>query len=144
MDINITEPKTDLDCVFLRNIRIRVFVIEQQIPWQWEFDYYDKIAIHILVKDQDKIIGTGRLFPYLGNDDYKLGRIAVLKEYRGNGIGTKILKHLELIARDKKVNQITLEAQSDKLNFYLKENYIIEGDKYVMDGIYHNLMSKKL
>jgi len=144
MDINITEPKSDLDCVFLRNIRIRVFVIEQQIPWQWEFDYYDKIAIHILVKDQDKIIGTGRLFPYLGNDDYKLGRIAVLKEYRGNGIGTKILKHLELIARDKKVNQITLEAQSDKLNFYLKENYIIEGDKYVMDGIYHNLMSKKL
>ena len=144
MDINITEPKSDLDCVFLRNIRIRVFVIEQQIPWQWEFDDYDKIARHILVKDQDKIIGTGRLFPYLGNDDYKLGRIAVLKEYRGNGIGTKILKHLELIAKDKKVNQITLEAQSDKLNFYLKENYIIEGDKYLMDGIYHNLMSKKL
>ena len=99
---------------------------------------------NILVKDQDKIIGTGRLFPYLGNDDYKLGRIAVLKEYRGNGIGTKILKHLELIAKDKKVNQIILEAQSDKLNFYLKENYIIEGDKYLMDGIYHNLMSKKL
>lgn len=144
MDINITEPKSDLDCVFLRNIRIRVFVIEQQIPWQWEFDDYDKIARHILVKDQDKIIGTGRLFPYLGNDDYKLGRIAVLKEYRGNGIGTKILKHLELIAKDKKVNQIILEAQSDKLNFYLKENYIIEGDKYLMDGIYHNLMSKKL
>ncbi len=145
MDINITEPKSDLDCVFLRNIRIRVFVIEQQIPWQWEFDDYDKIATHILVKDQDKIIGTGRLFPYLGNNnDYKLGRIAVLKEYRGNGIGTKILKHLELIAKDKKVNQITLEAQSDKLNFYLKENYIIEGDKYLMDGIYHNLMSKKL
>ena len=96
------------------------------------------------MKDQDKIIGTGRLFPYLGNDDYKLGRIAVLKEYRGNGIGTKILKHLELIAKDKKVNQIILEAQSDKLNFYLKENYIIEGDKYLMDGIYHNLMSKKL
>ena len=79
-----------------------------------------------------------------GYDDYKLGRIAVLKEYRGNGIGTKILKHLELIAKDKKVNQIILEAQSDKLNFYLKENYIIEGDKYLMDGIYHNLMSKKL
>ena len=145
MDINITEPKSDLDCVFLRNIRIRVFVIEQQIPWQWEFDDYDKIARHILVKDQDKIIGTGRLFPYLANNnDYKLGRIAVLKEYRGIGIGTKILKHLELIAKDKKVNQIILEAQSDKLNFYLKENYIIEGDKYLMDGIYHNLMSKKL
>ena len=45
MDINITEPKSDLDCVFLRNIRIRVFVIEQQIPWQWEFDDYDKIII---------------------------------------------------------------------------------------------------
>ena len=118
MDINITEPKSDLDCVFLRNIRIRVFVIEQQIPWQWEFDDYDKIATHILVKDQDKIIGTGRLFPYLGNDDYKLGRIAVLKEYRGNGYGLRLWKHV--IEYMNNVKCIGLEAAPNRIKDYSK------------------------
>jgi predicted GNAT family N-acyltransferase len=130
MHIKIREPKTAIEHIFLRNIRIQVFVIEQQIPWQWEFD--------------EQIIGTGRFYP--SNDDsiYKLGRMAILKNFRGLGIGTKILNKFEDIAKSKNISEIYLEAQSDKLNFYLKQNYVPKGDKYIMDGIYHNLMSKTI
>ena len=65
---------------------------------------------------EEKIIGAAIYFfnysTFVGKRGLYLEDIYITPEYRGNGIGTKILKHLELIARDKKVNQITLEAQS--------------------------------
>jgi predicted GNAT family N-acyltransferase len=144
MHIKIREPKTAIEHIFLRNIRIQVFVIEQQIPWQWEFDEHDTSAFHLIVENNQQIIGTGRFYP--SNDDsiYKLGRMAILKNFRGLGIGTKILNKFEDIAKSKNISEIYLEAQSDKLNFYLKQNYVPKGDKYIMDGIYHNLMSKTI
>ena len=144
MNVKIRQARTDLDYLFLRNIRIKVFVIEQQIPWQSEFDHYDEYDIHLLVEFENQIIGTGRLYQYENEFEYKLGRMSVLEEFRGYGLGTKILKQFEIIAKKKNVSEIYLEAQSDKLNFYLKENYVIKGDKYIMDGIPHNLMSKKI
>ncbi len=129
MHIKIREPKTAIEHIFLRNIRIQVFVIEQQIPWQWEFDEHDTSAFHLIVENNQQIIGTGRFYP--SNDDsiYKLGRMAVLKNFRGLGIGTKILNKFEDIAKSKNISEIYLEAQSDKLNFYLKQNYVPKGDK---------------
>ena len=131
--------------MFLRNIRIQVFVIEQQIPWQWEFDEFDTTATHLIVEMNQQIIGTGRFYPSSNDESiYKLGRMAVLKNFRGLGIGSKILNKFEDIAKSKNISEIYLEAQSDKLNFYLKQNYVPKGDKYIMDGIYHNLMSKTI
>jgi len=131
--------------MFLRNIRIQVFVIEQQIPWQWEFDEFDTTATHLIVEINQQIIGTGRFYPSSNDESiYKLGRMAVLKNFRGLGIGTKILNKFEDIAKSKNISEIYLEAQSDKLSFYLKQNYVPKGDKYIMDGIYHNLMSKTI
>ena len=144
MHIKIREPQTALDLIFLRNIRIQVFVIEQQIPWQWEFDEFDTSAIHLIVENNQQIIGTGRFYPFNDDSIYKLGRMAVLKNFRGLGIGSKILNKFEDIAKSKNISEIYLEAQSDKLNFYLKQNYVPKGDKYIMDGIYHNLMSKTI
>jgi len=74
--------------------------------------------------------------------EYKLGRMSVLEEFRGKGLGTKILKQFEIIAKEKNISEIYLEAQSDKLDFYLKENYVIKGTEYIMDGISHKLMFK--
>lgn len=144
MDIKIREPKTAIDRIYLMNIRIKVFVIEQQIPWKWEFDEFDKSAIHLIVENNQQIIGTGRFYPSNNNSVFKLGRMSVLKNFRGLGIGTKILKKFESIAKSKNISEISLEAQSDKLDFYLKQNYVPKGDKYIMDGIYHNLMSKTI
>lgn len=142
MNVQIRQAKTNLDYIFLRNIRIKVFVIEQQIPWQWEFDLYDESAIHLLVEFNNQIIGTGRLYQSENDFEYKLGRMSVLKEFRGKGLGTKILKQFEIIAKEKNISKIYLEAQSDKLDFYLKENYVIKGNEYIMDGISHKLMFK--
>ena len=145
MHIKIREPQTAIDYMFLRNIRIQVFVIEQQIPWQWEFDEFDTTATHLIVEMNQQIIGTGRFYPSSNDESiYKLGRMAVLKNFRGLGIGSKILNKFEDIAKSKNISEIYLEAQSDKLNFYLKQNYVPKGDKYIMDGIYHNLMSKTI
>jgi predicted GNAT family N-acyltransferase len=145
MHIKIREPQTAIDYMFLRNIRIQVFVIEQQIPWKWEFDEFDTSAIHLIVEINQQIIGTGRFYPSSNDESiYKLGRMAVLKNFRGLGIGTKILNKFEDIAKSKNISEIYLEAQSDKLSFYLKQNYVPKGDKYIMDGIYHNLMSKTI
>jgi predicted GNAT family N-acyltransferase len=145
MHIKIREPQTAIDYMFLRNIRIQVFVIEQQIPWQWEFDEFDTTATHLIVEINQQIIGTGRFYPSSNDESiYKLGRMAVLKNFRGLGIGTKILNKFEDIAKSKNISEIYLEAQSDKLSFYLKQNYVPKGDKYIMDGIYHNLMSKTI
>ena len=142
MNVQIRQAKTDLDYIFVRNIRIKVFVIEQQIPWQWEFDRYDESAIHLLVEFNNQIIGTGRLYQSENDFEYKLGRMSVLKEFRGKGLGTKILKQFEIIAKEKNISEIYLEAQSDKLDFYLKEDYVIKGNEYIMDGISHKLMFK--
>ena len=142
MNVQIRQAKTNLDYIFLRNIRIKVFVIEQQIPWQWEFDLYDESAIHLLVEFNNQIIGTGRLYQSENDFEYKLGRMSVLEEFRGKGLGTKILKQFEIIAKEKNISEIYLEAQSDKLDFYLKENYVIKGTEYIMDGISHKLMFK--
>ena len=142
MNVQIRQAKTNLDYIFLRNIRIKVFVIEQQIPWQWEFDLYDESAIHLLVEFNNQIIGTGRLYQSENDFEYKLGRMSVLEEFRGKGLGTKILKQFEIIAKEKNISEIYLEAQSDKLDFYLKEDYVIKGNEYIMDGISHKLMFK--
>ena len=90
-----------------------------------------------------EIIGTGRFYRDKYSGDYKLGRMAVVETYRNQGIGSKMLIKIEEIARNKKVPKIILEAQSDKLHFYVNHGYKIEGDKYLMDGIYHTKMFKE-
>jgi predicted GNAT family N-acyltransferase len=142
--IKIIQAKTRIEFIQVRNIRIKIFVIEQQIPWRWEFDIHDKNAVHLIVVNSKEIIGTGRFYHDKYSGDYKLGRMAIVETYRNQGIGSKMLIKIEEIARNKKVPKIILEAQSDKLHFYVNHGYKIEGDKYLMDGIYHTKMFKKL
>lgn len=141
--IKIIQAKTDFELVQVRNLRIKIFVIEQQIPWRWEFDIHDENATHLIVLNSNEIIGTGRFYYDHCYGDYKLGRMAVLSNFRSQGIGSKILTKIEEIAKTKKVPKIILEAQSDKLDFYFKHGYKVHGDKYLMDGIYHNKMFKE-
>ena len=75
----------------IRYIRETVFIKEQ--GFENEFDEIDSVAIHMLVKKDNKAIATARL--YLENNSYHIGRIAVLKEYRTLKIGSKIIKILE-------------------------------------------------
>ena len=141
--IKIIQAKTGIEFIQVRNIRIKIFVIEQQIPWRWEFDIHDENAVHLIVLNSKEIIGTGRFYRDKYSGDYKFGRMAVVETYRNQGIGSKMLIKIEEIAMNKKVPKIILEAQSDKLHFYVNHGYKIIGDRYLMDGIYHTKMFKK-
>ena len=86
---------------------------------------FDKVWVHGLLH----LIG----YDHIKNQDY----------YKMHKLEKKILTKIEEIAKSKKVPKIILEAQSDKLNFYFKHGYKVHGDKYLMDGIYHNKMFKE-
>ena len=76
-------------CNLIRNIRIDVFIREQGVPQDLEFDGLDSGAVHSVVIDEDLGIGTGRMLP-----DGHIGRVAVKNRYRGKGIGKMIMRSL--------------------------------------------------
>src|SRR5438876_5983431 len=87
--------KNDLAKAFA--IRIRVFVREQKVPAEIEIDSDDDQALHFLAYVGENAVGTARVV--IHNGSAKIGRMAVLKTYRRNGIGTKLLKRTILSAR---------------------------------------------
>ena len=94
-------------------IRREVFVQEQGVPVQLELDKWDSRCEHALAYIDDGVIGTGRLLP-----DGHIGRIAVLKEYRGQGYARAILQALLDHARSRGENASAQNAQSDAALFY--------------------------
>ena len=70
-------------------VRFKVFVDEQNVPEELEIDGYDDEATHVLILLDDQAIGTGRILA-----DGHIGRVAVLKKYRGQGVGKLIMKKL--------------------------------------------------
>ncbi|HKO87599.1 MAG TPA: GNAT family N-acetyltransferase [Burkholderiales bacterium] len=95
------------------HIRREVFVQEQGVPVQLELDKWDARCEHALASVDGNVIGTGRLLP-----DGHIGRIAVLKEYRGQGIAREILQALLDHARKRGENGTAQNAQSDAALFY--------------------------
>lgn len=113
-------------------IREQVFISEQGIPEVDEWDDQDAISQHFVIYDQDQPIATARLLP-----DHHLGRVAVLQEYRGQGIGQLIM--LEMIAYAKSQNRpfLQLSAQTHATSFYEKLGFVAQGDEYDECGIPH-------
>ncbi|WP_034595108.1 GNAT family N-acetyltransferase [Acinetobacter sp. NIPH 298] len=113
-------------------IRELVFIQEQNIPEQDEWDDQDPVSQHFVVYEQDRAIATARLLP-----DHHLGRVAVLPEYRGQGIGRLIM--LDMIAYAKSQNRplLHLSAQTHATSFYEKLGFTVQGDEYDECGIPH-------
>jgi len=115
------QDKDKLQCV-----RYAVFVEEQQIPADLEWDEKDKDAIHVIaVNDSDQPVATGRLLA-----DGQIGRMAVLAEWRGKGVGRSILNLLLAAAHQRGVRIIKLSSQQTACGFYLKQGFIQTGDPY--------------
>ncbi|MEW4283600.1 GNAT family N-acetyltransferase [Priestia koreensis] len=135
--------QNDLSIAF--KIRTQVFVEEQGVPLEDEFDEFDKLdsqCEHILVYYNEKIAGTGRI--RILNGVGKLERICILKSYRKFGLGKEIIKSLEEIAREEEVTYVKLHGQTQAEGFYQKLGYQVSSDVFVEDGIPHILMSKSL
>ncbi len=137
----ITDEK-DLKTAFA--IRQTVFIVEQKVPEEEEFDEFDKLDAacdHILVYFNDQPVGTGRLRVVDGYG--KLERICILIEFRKFGLGKVIIQSLEEIALKKGLTKYKLNAQSYAEGFYEKLGYKREGEEFMDCGIPHILMKKQ-
>lgn len=113
-------------------IRKLVFISEQNIPEQDEWDDQDAISQHFVVYDQNQPIATARL---LANNS--VGRVAVLKAYRGQGIGRLIMLEIIAYAQAQKRPSLQLSSQVHAVSFYEKLGFSIQGDEYDECGIPH-------
>src|SRR5215472_8678270 len=105
-------------------IRRLVFIEEQHVPEEIEMDADDSEALHALALDGSEPVGCGRMVEHEGY--VKIGRMAVLQERRGEGIGRSILGFLMEQARQRGFNRAVLHAQLTAEGFYLKNGYIPE------------------
>ena len=121
-------------------IRRRVFIEEQCVPESMEWDGLDNTAVHALAFDDNhQPQGYARLLA-----SKQLGRMAVLPEFRGKGIGRALLAMLEDEARNRHYDHIFLHAQIHALPFYEKQGYTSQGNPFDEAGIPHMLMIKTL
>lgn len=121
--------KLDQDAKFIRK---QVFIIEQNIPEEEEWDDQDMISDHFVVYDQDQPIATARLL-----QNNSVGRVAVLKAYRGQGIGSMIMLEIIRQAHQQDRKFLHLSSQVHAISFYEKLGFSIQGDAYDECGIPH-------
>jgi predicted GNAT family N-acyltransferase len=123
----------------LSSVRRQVFIIEQHVPEELEWDGFDETATHIVASIDGKIIGTARL-----KTDGQIGRMAVLKPYRNNGIGSRLLQLVLTIAQEEQYPKVYLHAQVEAIPFYEKHGFTTEGDVFYEANIPHRGMFKIL
>ena len=123
-------------------IRRRVFQNEQHVPAEEEFDADDDRAIHVLADSGGEPVGTGRIVFHPA--DAKIGRMAVLKEWRRHGIGRAIMEELLRIARDRRITRVVLHAQVHAIGFYEAFGFQVVGDEFEEAGIPHRRMQRSL
>ena len=140
--ITLKRVKSDIDFDIAYNIRLEVFVKEQNVPVEIESDEYDKIATHVLAFYDGAPVGCGRIVFF---DEYaKIGRVAVLLNKRKNGIGKLICEELIKIALERDAKKVILHAQCVAVQFYEKLGFTSEGEIFDDAGIDHISMVKML
>lgn len=120
-------------------IRYEVFVIEQKVPVELEWDEMDAQSVHAVVYDENnKAIATGRLLP-----DGHIGRMAVRETARGKGVGGRILEALMAVAQKRGDRAVILNAQMHAEPFYRRFGFVREGDEFKDAGIPHIVMRRQ-
>ena len=113
-------------------IREQVFIQEQQIAVEDEWDAEDTVSVHFVVYDQDQPIATARL---LKNNS--VGRVAVLKSHRGTGIGKLLMQQITQQAKHQQREFLKLSSQVHAIQFYAGLGFKVEGEQYLDCGIPH-------
>ena len=120
-----------------RPLRYAVFVIEQKVPVELEWDEWDEQSVHAIARLDGKAAGTGRLLPVAADGVVKIGRMAVSREVRGQGLGAAILAALVDRARQAGATTALLHAQTEAAPFYRKAGFIGRGETFYEAGIPH-------
>jgi predicted GNAT family N-acyltransferase len=124
----------------LRAVRRAVFVIEQHVREEEEWDAADSQCSHVLVLSSENVpIGTGRIDP-----KGKIGRMAVLAQWRGHDIGKRILERLLGMARERGFAHVYLNAQITAQGFYERFGFVPVGETFLEANILHVRMERAL
>lgn len=124
----------------IRAIRETVFIHEQGVPVELEWDGLDASCSHVLAwNDHGKAIGTARMQP-----NGTIGRMAVLKQWRGRGVGKALLQALLDLAATQGLPRVTLSAQIHARGFYERAGFHVVGEPFMDAGIPHRKMVKDL
>ena len=130
----------------LTEIRMTVFVHEQSVPPEIEIDPLDADAakvVHVVARDAlQRAIATGRLL--LDREFPRIGRMAVLKPWRGAGVGAAMLELLCEEAKRRGHREVHLNAQSHATAFYYHHGFLSHGVEFVEAGIAHQAMRRAL
>lgn len=126
----------------IKMIREEVFMKEQ--GFQDEFDAIDDIATHILYFVGESPAGTCRFFAGENHGEAHIGRMAVLKEFRGKNLGAEIMLAAEKAIQEAGYKTCSLSAQVQAKGFYKKLGYVQDGDEYLDEHCPHILMCKVL
>ncbi|MBA7633195.1 Acetyltransferase [subsurface metagenome] len=141
LSFKITANDRELKEAF--EVRKKVFVEKQGISGDLEFDNCDRKALHVVVADAERVIGTARVI-FLTTHQAKLEKMAVLRPFRRRGIGSRIVSFLSEELRNRQVEQVVLHAQYAVVAFYKSFGFEELGLPFVEDGIKHIKMQKWL
>ena len=124
-------------------VRRQVFIREQGIAEDLVFDGNDREAVHTVVKDGEKAIGSARV-QFLADKQAKIERMAVLKRYRRKGVGKEMLRFLDTAWKGKQVQQVIIHAQLEVVPFYKSCGFSEVGLPFLEAGIKHIKRRKQL
>ena len=124
----------------IRAIRETVFIREQAVPLELEWDGLDPSCAHVLAwNDHGEAIGTARM-----QENGTIGRMAVLKDWRGRGVGRALLQTLLDLAAKQGLTRVALSAQTHAVGFYERAGFRAIGQPFMDAGIPHRKMVKDL
>ena len=130
------------DLLDVLSLRIKVFVVEQNCPYQ-EIDDYDKNSYHVFCKNEGAIIAVLRIYKDMKNDKIFIGRVAVDIGFRSHGIARKMMTDsLNYIQNNFKKDVVFLSAQTYLIDFYISLGFNTYGNQFLEDGIPHIHMMK--
>ncbi|MCJ7743469.1 MAG: GNAT family N-acetyltransferase [Dehalococcoidales bacterium] len=141
LNYKLVSSDSELKAAF--EVRWQVFVKEQNISEDLTFDGHDRQALHMVVMDGERAIGTARVL-FLSNNQAKLERMAILKPFRRRGIGRRIICYLIEELNKRQVEQVVLHAQYAVVAFYKSCGFEESGLPFCEAGIKHVKMQRRL
>jgi ElaA protein len=140
--------RTPADREAALRIRFVVFVDEQNVPAEIETDVFDRDALHLLAVNvcplgTEEPVGTARVVDK-GHGVVKIGRVAVLREWRGRGVGAALMRYALNAVRAAGATTAVLDVQLPVIPFYEKLGFAVEGPVFDDAGIPHRRMTRPL
>lgn len=131
MDLKIVSVDWASQQPVLKRLREQVFILEQHVPVELEWDELDATAVHLLAINHNEAIGCARII------NHQIGRMAVLKSWRHQGVGKALLEAAIRVVRQHGFPSATLSAQTHAIGFYQQAGFKIISESYLDANILH-------